>query len=691
MWRWRSLALVPILAGLCLLAVTVTPTAALAADGEQPAVPVPVTVVGVPDLRWDDLDPTATPTLWRLMGSASIAAMTDRSGEGGPRRAAGWLTLNTGTRARANVEPYAVPDPSVPEQLRALHTANRSARYQAQVGALGNALHRAGLTVAAVGGPGAVLGGMAADGTVDFRAPPGAAAPPGADVVIMELPELYGIDRQDPGALQTALAEIDARIGTVVQSLPENGSLLVAGVSEGLATSTHLHVAMAIGPTFDTGLLTSASTGRAGVVQLIDVAPTVLWLKGVDAPAGMVGAPWHTVPASDAATPQRVSALIDLDRRSRAELGAERWYDAAVAWAAFLYVAAVVLGWARRRPGPPRVVGAVLASVPVASFLAQIVPWWRVGSWLLGLLTVGVAAAVGSVAALSPWTRQWPWRTAGFVGAVTAAVLVADASTGSALSLDAPFGDNPIVAGRFHGLGNVAFALLGAGTLVLAAAVATSLPRARAGAAVFGLGTAAVVVDGLPALGDDFGGVVALLPAVAVLGLAVLHVRISWRPLAAVLVATVMATAGITLYDYTRPPSQRTHLGRFVGQILDGSAWTVVHRKLDNSLGSFSGGWARWIVLGWVVLALAAYIGHRQGRLRLATAVDRRIAGGLLAALTVLAVLGAGFNDSGLGVAAFVFFVAAPLLVPMLQPVPLTPVSSAPAPVEAAPPGVRRS
>jgi hypothetical protein len=322
-----------------------------------------------------------------------------------------------------------------------------------------------------------------------------------------------------------------------------------------------------------------------------------------------------------------------------------------------------------------RALGAVVASVPVAGFLVQLVPWWRLGTWPLTPLTLGLAAALGLAATLNPWTRRGPWRVAGVLGAVTAAVMVADAATGSPLSLDAPFADNPIVAGRFHGLGNVAFALLGAGTLVLSAALTTGLPRRRAAWIVFGLGAAAVAVDGLPALGDDFGGVLALLPAVAVLGIVVSGVRLSARHAFAVLITTALTSAAFALYDYSRPPLERTHLGRFIGQITDGTAGSVVSRKLDNSLSTFTDGWARWITVGWILLALAAYVCHRQRRLRLPTAVDRRTAGGLLGALLVLAVLGTALNDSGVEIAAFTFYLAAPLLALLLEPVPRPPLA----------------
>jgi hypothetical protein len=187
---------------------------------------------------------------------------------------------------------------------------------------------------------------------------------------------------------------------------------------------------------------------------------------------------------------------------------------------------------------------------------------------------------------------------------------------------------------------------------------------------VFGLGALAIAVDGFPALGDDFGGVLALLPAVAVLGLVVSRVRIAGRHAVAVLVVTVLTTGGFALYDYSRPPLLRTHLGRFIGQIADGSAVSVVSRKLDSSIGTITGGWSRWIVVGWVVLAVAAYLGHRQRRLHVAVSVGRHIAGGLLAALLLMAVLGAALNDSGLEIPAFALYLAAPLLVPLLEPVP---------------------
>lgn len=652
-----------------LVAVLSGPSDARASGGGRDAAPSsgPVLVIGVPDLRWEDLDPVRTPTLWGLAGRSSIGAMTDQSGEGDTRAATGWLVLGTGSRAAAGVPSQTLPDPTDRAQLTALRRASATARYRAQVGALGDAVHRAGRTIAAVG-PGAILGAMTAEGLVDETQPTPGARLPKADVVLLALPQLYETGRHHGVAAASALAAVDTAVAAAVRQLPAGSSLLLAGVSDGPEGGAPLHVAIASGAAFGPGRLTSPSTGRDGVVQLIDVAPTVLWLLGSPAPSAMVGVHWHSVDEPRTPLATEVSNLLDLDRRSLAQVHVQGPYFQAILAVTALYLLVVLTCWGRRRSGPPLAVSAIVASVPVGSWLTQLLPWWRIGSWTLLPLGAAFAVVIGVAAGLSPWPRDRRWRIAGVVGGVTAAVLVVDAATGSSLSLDAPFGDNPIIAGRFHGIGNVAFALLGSGTLLLAAAVVAGTSGRRSAATVLGFGAGAVVVDGYPGLGDDFGGVLALLPAVCVLALAVSGLRLSRRYVLGIPAGTIVIAALFALVDYLRPAAERTHLGRFVQQVADGTAWVEIHRKLGSSVHTFTEGWSRWVTLAWLVLALAVVLGLRQGRLRVGGDVDRRTARGLVMALATLGVLGAALNDSGLAVTAFVLAVAAPLLIPHIEP-----------------------
>ena len=82
---------------------------------------------------------------------------------------------------------------------------------------------------------------------------------------------------------------------------------------------------------------------------------------------------------------------------------------------------------------------------------------------------------------------------------------------GAPLQVNTIFGYSVAVAGRFAGLGNLAFALLGSATIVLASLLADRFGRNGRVAAVAVL-VAVVLIEGLPVLGGDVGGVVAMVP-----------------------------------------------------------------------------------------------------------------------------------------------------------------------------------
>ncbi|GLW23946.1 hypothetical protein DI270_031650 [Microbispora triticiradicis] len=134
-----------------------------------------VVVIGVPGLRWADLDPERTPALWALADRGSTASLSTRAvpPEGLPVTcpAAGWLTVSAGQRA-ASPGPGcgAIPAPvaagdggtaSVPG-WPALVAAQQSSPFRARLGLLADAVTAAGGEVAAIG-PGAAL--AAADGS----------------------------------------------------------------------------------------------------------------------------------------------------------------------------------------------------------------------------------------------------------------------------------------------------------------------------------------------------------------------------------------------------------------------------------------------------------------------------------------------------------------------------------------------
>jgi hypothetical protein len=166
-----------------------------------------------------------------------------------------------------------------------------------------------------------------------------------------------------------------------------------------------------------------------------------------------------------------------------------------------------------------------------------------------------------------------------------------------------------------------------------------------------------LAVDGLPVLGDDFGGMLAFLPVAAGLVAAVGGVRLTaWRVLTAALALAVVVVV-IAVGDYLRPTDAQTHIGRFVGDVLDGDAGGVIARKARASARSLTNVPALLAVAG----AVAGVLTNRR---RLFPAGRSPVLlPGAVVLLGVLAFLGSALNDSGIVVAAFVAVTAVPPMV----------------------------
>jgi hypothetical protein len=604
-----------------------------------------------------------------------------------------------------------------------------TARFGAEPAALGEAVGCAGVVGRAP------LLAVAADGVAVTRAdalptdPDGLGALlTGCPLTLVSLDALLtagrpGLERTDDGTdprpRATALGRIDEAVGRLratVAELPGETLLLLQGVSEVNDGRPQLHVGMATGPGFGAGWLTSSSTGRVPYAQLIDVAPTVLRALGEARPASFNGQPMRASgerpePAEAVTTLVRANVAATVHHRSTGYFFWSLVTVSALVVAAGAAVLGIRLrsgpGRAAGRTGPPvggvRVLALAAAALPVSTYLGGLVPWERFDA-PLAALTASVLAAdavVLAAALLGPWRRRRLGPGA-VVVAVTLATLVGDVLTGSNLEMMAPLGYDPIVAGRFTGYGNLSFGLLSVAGLLVAAALATVAGR-RAGPdrarrvtalTVLGVGLVVVGVTGAPQLGRDFGGVLAALPGFLLLAMLLTRTRVTAVRLGAILGVAVLAVAAVAVLDWLRAPEDRTHLGRFVEQVLTGEAWTVVSRKAEANVDILTRSPLAWMLP--VALVAAAWLvrpggllrtprraGERpataagSARLRPADAAVLR-AGLVCAALSLT--LGAVVNDSGVAVPG----TAATLLVPLLVWLASGPAEAAAAPADVA-------
>jgi hypothetical protein len=597
--------------------------------------------------------------------------------------------------------------------------ANRDSAFGAEVGALGDTLARAGWSRAVVAnGDGtdadlaneaadrrhrdAVAALMGHDGTVpagavgpelltpDPTAPYGVRLDPARvelafaqqwhdrSVVLVEASDLVRADEyravSTPAHAREvrheALVAADELAGRLLGHVdPARDAVVVLGTAPAKEDAA-LAVASVRAPGIEPGLLRSGTTQRAGFVQLMDVAPTVLDLVGIEPARSMRGRPMVVADHAGTAASRRAQ-LVDADdaARFRAEI-VDQVAAAFIGLQCGLIAATFcsTTGVARKVGDVvvPALASGALAFGP-AVYLARLLPLHELGLaayWAFLLLATIALAALARLCA-----RGRP-LDALLIGLGTiVAVLVADGVTGSNLQLNSAFGFSPEVAGRFIGYGNAGYALLAAAALLLAGLLAHRLaPRfgarhaAWVAVAVLGIALAA---DGAPFWGADVGGVLSMVPAYGVAAVLLLgwRLRVRLRTVAAFGAATAVAIAGAAALDMQRPAGARTHLGRLVEQVRgEGpSAFTsVVRRKLEMNIASVSS--SIWRILVPIALAFLAYLALAGAR----PLVDlvRRIPplASALAGFAVLLVLGDALNDTGIMVPALMLGVLVPVV-----------------------------
>jgi hypothetical protein len=639
--------------------------------------------------------------------SASSAFGPDDPFEG--TTAASAFTRRTGQRARGAVL-----------QLEIVDITRSAARmsYGAEPGALGEALERAHRSAAVVANGDspvlragvephreAALAVMDADGRVDGGTvdtaltttdpawPFGVRADEEAvntafdqamasnDVVLVEASDAARLDRyrsfMTPTAQERADASVldaaDRLVAHVLDTVDLSRDVVVLLAPVGPSARERLTTFAIAGPGFEPGLARSASTRRAGYVTLPDIAPTVLHALGIPAPESMAGT---LISSAGGGPPQQG----DLEAMARAdEIAGFRDRAVGPVSVAFIvfqvlvYAAALIAVTGHRHWLRPYVAVAALAvlAMPSVVFLSGLVHYDRLG--IVGYTVAVFAASLALAGGVWLVARRRLFLAPSLLIGATLAVLLVDVVTGARLQINTAFGYSPIVAGRFAGYGNLAFALVAMAAIVIATTIwaAPRLHRPdgpRVGpplVAAVGLFLVVLALDGLPSFGSDVGGVLATLPAFAVTTMLLAGIGIGWRRVVGIGVVTLGAVAAFAAVDLSRPEDQRTHLGRFAQRLLDGDVGDILTRKAEANISLLTS--SVWTYVIPVALAFLGFLTWRpSGFLR---ELQREVPGlrpCLIGAL-VAGVLGFALNDSGVAVPAMMFGVLLPYITWLLM------------------------
>ena len=513
-----------------------------------------------------------------------------------------------------------------------------------------------------------------------------------ADVVVVELSDLdradafraYATPAAAADARSRALAATDGLLGRLLEQIDLDRDLVLVLAPTAPRGPAQLTVAAMAGPGVEPGLAESGTTGRPGYVTLPDVAPTILSALGVDQPGAMNGAP---ISAVGGARPDAATWEARAEDNERALFRNRATGPLTVVFIVLLVVglavAAVALSGARPRPGWRRAASLlqlVALAVPLVSYLAGLVREDRLGvvGSILAVLAAAVVVAVlarlagvlvgghdrGTRAILPPLLLL----------SATAVVLLLDVFVGAPLQIDTAFGygGGAIVAGRFTGYGNLAGGLLalsviaattGAWGLLQLRRGAEAGPSPRAVAAIAAAFAFTVVVTGLPGLGRDVGGVLAIVPGFALVLAVLTGVRVSWQRLVLVAVATVGILAVFGAVDLLRPAERRGHLGRLIAQTAGDQGTsglaTVIERKVVANLTIL--GSSVWSIVIPVAFAFLAFLVWRPPR-TMATLLRvpglRAFLVGSLATCALAALL----NDSGIAIPGIMLTLLLPYL-----------------------------
>ncbi|WP_432837275.1 hypothetical protein [Dactylosporangium sp. CA-092794] len=665
--------LLALLAGLLgLVALVPRPAAA-------PAAPTAdyVIVVGVAGLRWDDVTAADTPAMWQLAQEGAIGALSVRSARRITCAGDGWLTLGSGNFAvytpgsvtptcphlNVTIDRDANGGASLPDEGDIV-ARNRGLHWGAQPGALAE-----GVRCTSAIGPGAALAAARPYGRVDrYSDNLDAGLLSACALSLVDLGEIAG---DDPVARAADAHRADAALADVLAARPEHSVVILAGLSDLDATS-RLHVAIAQGPGFTRGWLTSPSTSRPGYVQVVDLAPTALAALDRPVPGKLFAG--GAASTSDSGRPADVTAavsrLADADREASVQrrVGTNFFATLVVAELALFVSVVPLLRRARRPPGPlpfrpvpgPVVRAAevllIAASLAVpAALVADLLPWWRWARPGLGFAGVTLAVlAVATFAVAYVTARSRAIAPLGGVSALAALAVTFDVLTGSRLQLNGVAGYSAAVGGRYAGVGVIGLGLLVTGALLGGAAMAQRFDRRWRPFVMALIGAVGMIVIGSPYLGADASGAVALTLGVCVAAAMAVGGWLTITRLVWAAGAALVVTAGFAVLDLFRPEEQRSSVGRLLVRTQDGTAGYIARRIAEADVVTTVTSPLTVLVLGSVLFATFVLLRDWGGLRRLLGVfppVRGALSGLVLAGLLAGIIEGVSFNVLGAALA----------------------------------------
>ena len=658
-----------------ILSLTIFSQSAFASGPQKPK----VVMVIAERLELSDINAKDTPNLFRLANKEALGLVALQKAFAYKNvNAAFYATAGAGSAASGMELPSWHCAPSIsgqtkPEILsgRAYHTAlvNKYKNTLASFGALGQALHSAGLKTAAIGKiasnkPDTDFLNVVMDssGKINYIA------------VSQDTDIAKEFKRISPKASFTVLSlgskaqrqtgENDKIVGSIEQTLSSQDLLIVLmpfskasmgyGFSgQSITKGEPLSPVIIKGSGFN-GILKSPTTRRYGVINASDLMPTILKHLKVGTKIKYTARAAYAEPFSGEKIPYLENIAEKAVRHDAFMLPVLFFMGISGLAVIALTLAALLTPWHKKLNRP-------LRTLLVATFL------FPAGLSILALFDIKTLAGnivfiVGFLALSAPLVlaarnKYWPLILA--LG-ITPFLMIVDLFSGQVIANNSLLGNSLLSGGRYYGLGNQYLGLIFIFTVLLFIFLGLSKPdvfKDVVSRTIVALTFALLIISfGLPGLGANFGGLITLAASLPLVYFKLVsEEKLGRKHFVFFGGLALVSIFGFTLIDVIQKPLAQSHIGRSFSLISPNSfslAANIIKMKIAHNLEETYMVLFKWGALPALAVIGALFYVSRDKLPRAAEAFP--LFGRLLSAISLAAIIAFLYNDTGFEPAAII-------------------------------------
>lgn len=364
----------------------------------------------------------------------------------------------------------------------------------------------------------------------------------------------------------------------------------------------NLNPIILVGPDIESGVLTSATTRRHGIVDNTDIAPTIISFFGGQAPFYMAG---RSLKGESQSEPVKylTNMLQQILIKSQMRVPVLTTYVTAAAIILLVSLILLLIGekvFSFLKYCKFLLLWAI--SVPVAMLLTAAFSYSSPATPVV--LTMAFSLSLVILASLIGRNYLYPVL---IISLLTCVFLVLDTVTGAHLMQGSLLGYCPMIGARFYGIGNEYMGVL-IGSSVVGLTLLFDVFKLRSRLSLLTIGLLFVLITfivGYQGFGANVGGAIGCVVAFSITYIGFIRGRISSKHLIMVGTAVLLFLVGLAALDLWRVGGN-SHLGRAIVLIQKGGfaeAVKIIQRKLAmNIKGTRYTAWTRILIASLVVL-----------------------------------------------------------------------------------------